>query len=185
MKLVEQPIVGFDNGITLTMKFPISAREELQGIFDTIEQFNPETDYEISLSKAKKPRSKDANAYMWVLCDKIAKAIRSTKEEVYRRGVREVGVFSDVAVQDGEPCEALISAWESNGIGWFTEVFSSNLSDKDGNQMKRVRLYEGSHNYDNIAMQRLVNWVVEEAKAVGVETLSKEKIKEFESLWKN
>ena len=184
MKVYETPEVGFDRGIAITFRFPLTAREELKPTFEVIEQFDPDTEYELRLEKAKKNRSRDANAYMWVLCDKIAKVINTTKEEVYRAGIKAVGVFNDVAVQEGEPCATLISSWGANGVGYFSEMFDTPLTDKHGNRMKRVRLYEGSHHYDTVAMARLVDWVVSEAKALNIEVLSEEKIKELEASWK-
>jgi len=185
MKVYEKPVVGFDNGITVTFRFPPSVREELKPMIDTISQFDDEQDYDLALTKANKKRSMDANSYMWVLCDKIAKVIKSTKEEVYRRAIKEVGVFSDVAVQEGEPCATLVSAWGSNGIGYFSEMFDTNLTDASGGKMKRVRLYEGSHKYSSQDMARLIDWVVEEAKSLNIETLTDTKIKEIEASWKN
>ena len=182
MKLTEKPIVGFDNGIAITFKFPLEAKEELQATFDTIDNFSDEQDYNLSFTKAKKPRSMDANAYMWVLCDKIAKVIRATKEEVYRDAIKHTGVFSDVAVQS-EACQTLVKSWGSNGIGYFSEIFDSGLVDKDGNPMKRVRLYEGSHNYDSVAMARVVDYVVDLAKTLNIQVLSQDKVKELEATW--
>lgn len=182
MRVTEQPKVGFDNGITITFTFPLSERESLEPLLEVIGNFSGE--YELSFFKAKKERSKDANAYMWVLCDKIAKVIGSTKEEIYRRAIKSVGVFSDVAVQEGEPCATLVSSWGSNGIGYFSEMFDSSLTDKQGRKMKRVRLYEGSHKYSQEDMSRLITWVVDEAKALNIEVLSEDKIKELEETWK-
>ena len=185
MRLVRKPQVSFDDGITLTFKLPISAREELKPTLESISEFSVENDYILTFSKARKSRSLDANAYMWVLCDKIAKVIKSTKEEVYRRAIKEVGVFSDVAVQEGEPCATLVSSWGSNGIGYFSEVFDSTLTDSHGGKMKRVRLYEGSHHYDSVSMARVIDWVVEEAKSLNIEVMSDTQIKELEASWKH
>lgn len=184
MRLVEQPVVGFDNGITLTFKVPISAREELKTVFDTIEKFNAENEYVLTFERRKRTRTLDANSYMWVLCDKIAKVVKTTKEEVYRRAIREAGVFSDVAVQDGEPCAELISSWGSNGIGYFAELFDTPLLDKDGGKMKRVRLYKGSHTYSSIELSSVIDYLIDDAKALGIQTMTDREIKELYS-WQN
>lgn len=185
MNLIERPSVEFDNGIVITFRIPLTEKEELKSTLESIENFDLKTDYTLSFTKTKKHRSMDANSYMWVLCDKIAKVIQNTKEEVYRDAIRHVGVFSDVAVQAGLPCKALVNSWGGNGIGYFAEVFSSTLRDKDGNPMNRVRLYEGSHGYDSVAMARLVDYVVEQAKNLDIETLTENKIRELESSWNN
>lgn len=176
--------VGFDKDIIITIKVPLMERESLTDLFEAVNTFDKNTDYTLSLEKTKKPRSMDANSYMWVLCDKIAKAINTTKEEVYRRAIREAGVFNDVAVQEGEPYETLMRAWKKNGIGWFGEAFSSKLTDKDGNPMKRVRLYMGSHEYKQKELSRVIDWVVDECKRLNLQTLPPNKIKELEAQWK-
>lgn len=110
-------------------------------------------------------RSLDANAYMWVLCDKIADVINNDKETVYRDAIKHVGVFKDIAiVEDG--AESFIDLWTEKGTGYFTETFDSKL---DG--CKRIRLYYGSHKYDSKEMSRLIDYIVQEAKDLNIETL--------------
>lgn len=115
-------------------------------------------------------RSKDANAYMWTLCDRIAEAIRGTKEDVYREAIRQVGVFQDIAIQE-KATDDLIGLWSNRGIGWFADVFDSKL---DG--CKRVRLYSGSHVYDTKEMARLIDYIVEQAKDLDIETLTPDEL---------
>ena len=121
---------------------------------------------EAKIQPLKSKRSTDANSYMWVLCDKIADAIHATKEEVYRKAIREVGVFNDVAITK-HALPYLIETWTSRGVGWLVDTFDSKL---DG--CKRVRLYTGSHQYDTKQMSRLIDYIVEEAKELGIETLT-------------
>ena len=185
MRVLSRPEIGFSNGITITFRFPLSEREALKPLIEIIENYDEKKEYELTFDKTKKKRSMDANAYMWVLCDKIAKVIRSTKEEVYRKAIREVGVFSDIAVQEGEPCEHLIQTWNKWGIGYFAEMFDSKLIDKKGNPMKRVRLYQGSHEYSQEELSPVIDYIVEEAKNLNIEVLSDRKIKELEASWKN
>lgn len=124
----------------------------------------------------RQKRSLDANAYMWVLCDKIADAINATKEDVYRDAIKQVGVFKDVAiVEDGT--ESFIELWTGRGIGNFAETFDSKL---DG--CKRLRLYFGSHNYNTKEMSRLIDYIVEEAKELGIETLPPDEIQRMRGI---
>ncbi|MBQ8289349.1 MAG: hypothetical protein IJY01_00555 [Clostridia bacterium] len=50
-------------------------------------------DLVIDVKPYRKRRSGEANRYMWMLCGEIATVAHITKDEVYRRAVREVGVF--------------------------------------------------------------------------------------------
>ena len=119
----------------------------------------------IDITHKKKKRSLTANSYMWVLCDEIAKVIRSTKEEVYRRAVREVGVWSAVKVKT-EASARFISSWSLNGTGWFAE------KSIEGDGWTEVVVYYGSSTYSTGQMSRLIDWVVEEANSLEIETLT-------------
>ena len=48
-----------------------------------------EGDY--SLSKAKKRRSLDSNAYAWTLIGKLAEVMHLGREEIYRNAIRDIG----------------------------------------------------------------------------------------------
>lgn len=131
--------------------------------------------YTLTVKKTKK-RSLNANNYMWQLCDKIAYKIKATKEDVYRHAVREVGAWFDTSC-DADRADELVKAWETNGVGWFAEPILM------GNRIASIRLYKGSSVYDTTEMHRLVDYVVEEAKELGIETMTPDEIKRLEQAW--
>lgn len=49
--------------------------------------------YDVEIKEHREHRSLNANSYCWVICEKIAKAINSTKIDVYRRAIHDVGTF--------------------------------------------------------------------------------------------
>ena len=59
-----------------------------QEISQYLWQLDPNKEYEIKEHKEK--RSLDANAYCWILCKKIADKLHITKEEVYRKNIKEM-----------------------------------------------------------------------------------------------
>ena len=69
----------------ITLKVPKNDLEWYEGLKDK------EIDVEIKEHKEK--RSLNANAYCWVLIQQIADEIRSTKEDVYKKFIREKGIF--------------------------------------------------------------------------------------------
>lgn len=145
-------------------------------LVDKLVNDSEKNDLAAEFRQIRRKRSVDANAYMWTLCDKIADAIRSTKEDVYREAIRHVGVFKDIAVQD-HAADSLIEIWESRGVGWFSEQFDSKI---DG--CKRVRLYVGSHVYDTKEMSRLIDYIVQEAKELNIETLTPDELARLEGM---
>ncbi len=61
--------------------------------------------------KIKHPRrSLDANAYLWILCDKLAAVLGSTKEEIYQHAVREAGHMIVAPIPE-EEVDRFIQSW--------------------------------------------------------------------------
>ena len=71
---------------------------------DIVEQLKNENKLNIEMKKWYKKRSLDANAYCWVLCNNIANELSkneiTTKEEVYRDAILQVGSFEPFIVQE-------------------------------------------------------------------------------------
>lgn len=126
---------------------------------------------EYSITPAKKKRSNDANAYMWVLCDKIAAKIGLTPQDVYRRAIRDVGVFTPLPIKN-EAVEDFTRIWEAHGTGWVLDV----VDDSKIKGYKLCNAYQGSSTYDVAQMSRLIDYIVEDANAMGIETLSEREL---------
>lgn len=132
---------------------------------------------EVNFKPLRTKRSLDANAYMWRLLDEQSKILHVTREELYRKAIRAVGVYDDVAVI-GKAVPAFINGWSNRGIGWFTDVFDSKLEG-----CKRIRVYYGSSSYDSKQMARLIDYVVEDAEQMGIETLTPDEQKRMVVAW--
>lgn len=136
--------------------------------------------YEVEIKPYKEKRSNDANAYMWVLCEKIAVVMGNgmTKEEVYREAVRKVGVFDIVPIKK-EAVPRFIKSWCRNGMGWVCD----NTGRSKFAGFENIVAYYGSSTYNTKEMSRLIDYIVEEAKDYGIETLPPERIKSLEESW--
>ncbi len=133
--------------------------------------------YTISIDRQKRKRSLNANNYMWQMCQKIGEKIGATKEMVYRKNIREVGSFETVELISAGAAR-FIRSWEANGLGWVAEP----ISERGG--YMTVIAYYGSSSYDTAEMSRLVEAVVEEAKALGVETMTPLELDRLKAAWK-
>lgn len=140
----------------------------------------------VEISKKKKKRSLRMNSYMWALCDEIARAVGDTTAgEVYRRAIREVGKFADISVV-GSKVEDVIKSWERTTgrevTGWQAiptgEAVAMQGTDKNGEKTSErwyiVRLYYGSSVYTTEQMSHLLNWIVDEAQGLGIDTATPE-----------
>lgn len=133
---------------------------------------------EYTISRTKKKRSLDANAYAWVLLDKIAEAVRLTPEEVYRRELLEIGGASEVVCVQERALPRLNALWTSKGLGWVTEPFPSKVPG-----CVNVRLHYGSSAFDTKQMSVFIDHLIEEARALGIETRPEAEVRSMLEAW--
>ena len=133
-------------------------------------------DFEIK--KHRKKRSLDANAYAWVLIDKIAGKLGLSKAEVYREAIRNIGGVSDVVCIKEEAAEKLIAGWTKQGLGWQAEEMTSKIAG-----CVNVVLFYGSSMYDSKQMANLIDLLITDAKELGIETDTPEQIARYKSEW--
>jgi len=139
-------------------------------------QFKPGT---YSIDKARKRRSLDANAYLWVLVGKIAAEVSLPSDDVYRNAIRDAGEFTPLPIR-ADAVDEFSRIWSSHGTGWFVDV----LDDSKLHGYKLVRAYNGSSTYDTKQMSRLIDYVVQDAKALGIETMTPQELDRLKEAWK-
>lgn len=132
----------------------------------------------IEIKPFRARRSLDANAYCWVLIDKIAENQGVSKEEVYREAIKGIGGNSEIVCVKNEAVDRLCEGWRRNGIGWQTDTFPSKI---DG--CTNVILYYGSSVYDSKQMSLLLDNIIQDCKALGIQTESPDAIAKMKSLW--
>ncbi len=155
------------------MTLAINEKNEAAQLYDELKGCDKLT---ISIKKYRKRRSLNANSYAWVLCEKLAEALNTTKEEIYRHQIREVGVCK-VAELSPDIADTVTTAWSMLGVGWFSEEAYRTES------IVAVMLYYGSSSYNTKQMARLIDNLVGECKEQGIETLSPAELENMKSLW--
>ena len=134
---------------------------------------------ELTVKEYRKKRSMDANAYAWVLMGKLAQKMGITKEEVYRHYIPDVGDnFTPMCVRQ-QDVDRFIRSWGTNGIGWIVE----NLGFAQTPGCRNLLAYHGSSTYDTQQMSRLIDMIVQDCKALDIETLSPEKLEAMKEAW--
>lgn len=139
----------------------------LPRLLDTVKELDEDKEYTIKLDKVRKKRSLNANGYMWELCEQIAKKVGITKEDVYRQAIKDVGVFQTVEINEKAE-NTLRYSWGLHGIGWIAETVDNAKTDG----FKVINLYYGSSTYNTKQMSRLIDYIVQDAKSVGIEVIS-------------
>ena len=134
----------------------------------------------VNIKQYRQKRSLDANAYCFVLCQKIAEVIGNTKEFVYKQAIKQVGQFEIVPIRD-EAVERWIKNWESKGLGWQSEIWKDSKLEGYTNTIN----YFGSSVYDTKEMSVLLEEIVYQAKELGIDTMTSTERKELLDMWEN
>ena len=132
----------------------------------------------LECKKWRNRRSLDANAYMWTLVDKIAKKTRQKPVDVYRHAIKEIPGNSTLVCVQNKAKDVLQQQWQAKGLGWQAEELPSKI---DG--CTNIMLYYGSSVYNTTQMSLLIDSIVEEAKALGIETLTPYELEGMKAQW--
>jgi len=114
----------------------------------------------ITAKKYRQKRSLDANAYLWILCTKIAEAISTTeavisKDEVYEDMLQKYGcIYQD---DDGYITVTVKAEVDMNKITGHWKFLKGN------GKFNSYLMIKGSSEYDSAEMARFIDAVVCEA----------------------
>jgi len=134
--------------------------------------------YTAEIREYRAKRSLDANAYFWVLCDRLAEETRIPKEEIYRHAIRDIGGNSETVCVPDAAVDKLRAGWAHNGLGWRSDTMPSKLKN-----CTNVILYYGSSTYDTRQMSRLIDNIVQDCHAVGIETATPQELARLKEGW--
>ena len=136
-------------------------------------------DYDLTIKEHREKRSLDANAYAWVLMGKLAAAMHIKPVEVYRQQIVNVGDnFTPMCVREKD-VNRFVSSWERNGLGWIVQDLG--VSQVPG--CRNLAAYHGSSTYDTRQMSQLIDNIVQDCKALGIETLTPDKLALLKEEW--
>lgn len=139
------------------------------------DQFKEGKRYQMEVKELRKKRSLDANALMWVLLGEMCEILQGTEPgidpvELYRRYITHTPNYVVMEIWDDD-LPRLYETWGSNGLGWICQKMDV-VEEQDGMQKSLVRLFYGSSQYDAKQMAALIDSVLQDANAIGVDTSS-------------
>ena len=136
--------------------------------------------YTLEIKEYRKKRSLDANAYAWVLIHKLAAAMHLTPEEVYLQQIPNIdNNFTPMCVRERD-VERFIKSWGSNGLGWPVK----DLGPSQVPGCRNLMAYHGSSTFDTKQMSKLIDNLVQDCKALDIETLTPDKLALLKEGWK-
>lgn len=128
----------------------------------------------VEIKPFRKKRSLDANAYFWTICEKIAVAINSTKDDVYLEMLSRYGVFTHIIAKP-LTVERVKKEWRTvRDLGEITVNGSTGI---------QLQCFFGSSTYDTKEMSRLIDGAVTEARELGIETATPAEVSLLKEAW--
>ena len=143
-----------------------------------IDSLKDDKEYKLEVKELKEKRSLSANAYAWLLLDKLAEKLRIGKTEIYRTFIKDVGGNSEIICIQDKALGHFREIWEQGHIGRFTEVMPSKLEG-----CTNVIVYYGSSDFDTADMSRLIELIVAECKGNDIPTYDQEELDRLCEEW--
>ncbi len=167
--------VAMDDGGTWLklLVFPADAQKARKSVLKMRECV-----YSAELKEWREKRSLDANGLLWLMLDRLADALGETKETLYLQYVKDYGPFKDFTLTEDE-AKTFCVAWQRLGVGWPVQKVDYA---EDGDRVV-VRAYYGSSTYNTKQMSRMLDAVIQDARAVGIETLNERELSLLKEGW--
>lgn len=129
----------------------------------------------ITAKKYRQKRSLDANAYCWVLITKIAEMMNSSKEEIYEDMLQKYGyIYQD---DDGYITVTVKADVDMNKITGHWKFLKGN------GKFNSYLMIKGSSEYDSAEMAKFIDRIVDEAKELGIETMTPAELERMKAAW--
>lgn len=153
--------------------------KDVKAVQSFMDKYTENAKYDAKIKRKRPNRSLDANAYCWVLCHGIAKALRIyTDEDIYMEAIRKYGV-STIRPEKAELVDDVCRMWDKMGLGNQHVI----LGESKLKGYVNVRYYWGSSGYNTKAMSRLIDGLVADAQELGIDTRTPGEIERLKQLW--
>lgn len=136
--------------------------------------------YTVEIKQFRERRNLDQNALAWELIGKLSGAIGVPPETIYREAIRDVGDNYEVMPVRNEAADRWKAIWTSKGLGWVCEEIGPSKIPGYTN----FRCFYGSSVYDKAQFARLLDNLIEDCKAAGVEILTRAELALLKEEWK-
>ena len=136
--------------------------------------------YDLTVKQHRKHRSLDANAYAWTLIDKLSAALHKKKSEIYRETIKNIGGVSESFCLPTAAAVRLAESWDDGSHLGRQAIMEDAIFEGCSN----LTLFFGSSEYDTKQMSALIDSIIEDCKAVGIETLPPEKLALLKEEWR-
>ena len=148
----------------------LNERQEAVNAYETLKDCEKVS---INISKFREKRSLNANAYAWKLLTEIGNVIRNNKDDVYLQMLKRYGQSEMISALSYIPIEGYFKYYEKAGESML-----------NGKAFTHYKVYKGSSEFDTREMSVFIDGIIDEAKALGIQTETPDEIERMKSLWK-
>ena len=128
----------------------------------------------VEVKQFREKRSLDANAALWKMLSMMAEKLGTDKDTLYLDYLQKYGVFTHVIVKPNA-VDRIKSEWRT-----VVELGEVTINGKTGIQLQ---CYFGSSQLDSKEFSVLLQGVIDEAKELGIEFISKEDFNRMMNEW--
>lgn len=139
--------------------------------------------WDIEPHKERKGRSLNANSYFHVLVQKLAQAQQPPVSLAKCKNMM-IAAYGQPEYIDGQ--QAIIKSnvpQEKMQEIEYLHTALVKISEENGTECYFYRIYRGTHTYNNVEMQKLIEGVVQECKDAGIETATPAEIAKMIDVW--
>lgn len=167
-------ITGISTNLDGTIKLELNISNNKDILVDGYYKLRDKDNLSISIKEHRERRSLDANAYCWVLLQKLAEVLKTDKDILYEDMICKYGVFTHLIVKPSA-VERVKEEWRA-----VRELGEVTVNGKTGIQLQ---CYFGSSTYDTKEMSVLIDGIVRECQELGIETLTPNEIADMKRKW--
>lgn len=156
----------------ITHKFQITFEADSTVNYEEINALEKLT---VTAKKYRKKRSRDANAYAWVLMSKIAKVVKSSENEIYEQELLKYGCYHED--EDGYIVITVKKQVDMSKVEGHWKLYKCN------DKFSSYLMIKGSSQYDTAEMSTFIEGVVYDAKELGIDTITPQELERMKSAW--
>lgn len=131
--------------------------------------------------KSKAGRSKNANAYSWVLQEKIANELKKSKEEIHLQMLTDYGTTA--TDEDGNKILFSVES-KINPRSFYKYIAVIGYGKVGDKEFTHYRALKGSSEFDQYEMSIFLDGVIQEAEQLKIETITPNEKAKMVELWK-
>lgn len=161
--------VSFDLKGNAILALEVYEKNTLLRGFETLQDVEV---LDIEIKKHKNKRSLNANNYAWCLINELGNALNLSKEEVYLLMLKRYGQVELISVQS-----------HINIKGYFKYFEVAGTTKLNGKDFTHYKIYKGSSDFDTKEMSILIDGIVNECQALGIETMTPAELEVLKNNW--